>query len=137
CSALSLAAACCCYAQFAPTIECPAGRVHRDTRQEIKDTGQGVGGEEYCALELPGQLEVLDGPYRSWFNPGFEGAAGNYKLGRQFGKWKECNRFGHCEQNDYPDFDSSEKKRPGVKAEIPIIYRSGKYVFDFTSCRRT
>lgn len=88
-------------------------------------------------LDLPGSLEVRDGPSRFWFNPDFEGGAGSYKLGRQVGRWKECNRFHLCEQKDYPEFDPDEKKRSAVKAETPIFYRNGKYVFDFASCRRT
>lgn len=88
-------------------------------------------------LELPGSLEVRDGPYRFWFNADFEGAAGVYKLGREYGKWKECNRFGGCEQEDYPELDPDEVQRPGIKPEIPITYINGKYVFDFASCRRT
>lgn len=88
-------------------------------------------------LVLPGSLEVRDGPYRAWFNSDFEGAAGNYRLGREFGKWKECNRFGGCEQKDYPELDPDEKQRSGIKSEIPITYRNGKYIFDFASCRRT
>ena len=130
---LSLVAVSCCSAQFTRTIKCPAGRVHKDTRQEIKDTGKAVGGEEYCVLELPGYLEVHDGPYRFWFNPDFERAEGTYKLGRQFGRWKECDRFDHCEQKNYPEFDPDEKQRAGVKPEVPVAYDHGKYVFDFSS----
>jgi hypothetical protein len=137
CSTFLSVAACCCFAQSTQTIDCPAGRVHRDTRQDGKDANQGVGGAEYCVFDLPGSLEVRDGPYRSWFNPDFEGAAGTYRLGREFGKWKECNRFGSCQQKDYPELDLDEMQRNGVKPEIPITYVRGKYVFDFASCRQT
>ena len=136
CSAF-LSFAVCCFAQSTQAIECQAGRTHRDTRQEVSGSYQGAGGEEYCVLSLPGALEVRDGPYRSWFNPEFEGAAGTYRLGREFGQWKECNRFERCEQKDYPELDADEKQRTGVKPEIPVTYIKGKYVFDFASCRRT
>jgi hypothetical protein len=106
-------------------------------REQMKDIRHGLAGEEHCVLVLPGLLEVRDGPFRFWFNPDFEGAVGKYKLGRKYGKWKECNRFGGCEQKDYPELDPDEMQRPGVKPEIPITYVNGKYVFDFTSCRRT
>lgn len=95
------------------------------------------GGEEYCKLLLPGSLEVNDGPYRFWFNPDFEGAAGNYTLGREIGRWKECDRFSHCQEKNYPELDTDEAQRPGIRPEIPITYRNGKYIFDFASCRRT
>jgi hypothetical protein len=137
CSAFFLMAACCCRAQFPPTIHCPAGRVHRDTRHALNDAGSGFAGEEYCVLLLPGSLEARDGPYRSWLYTNIEGAEGGYQLGREFGEWKECNRFDHCKQKDYPEFDPDEKLRSGVKPEIPITYRNGKYFFDFASCRRT
>jgi len=136
-SALFLVAAPCCSAQFTQTINCPAGRIHRDTRHKLNDAGNGVAGEEYCVLLLPGSLEVRDGPYHSWLYTNIDGSAGSYKMGRKIGRWKECDQFNDCEQKDYPELDPDEKQRPGVKPEIPITYRNGKYVFDFASCRRT
>ncbi len=120
-----------CLAQPAKTINCPADRVHVDTRTV------GSGGAEICELILPGSLEVRDGPYRFWFNPDFEGAVGNYKEGREIGHWKECDRFGNCQQKDYSALDPEEQERPGIKDEIPITYSGGKYIFDFASCRGT
>jgi hypothetical protein len=137
CSAFLSVAACCCPAQFPQTIHCTAERAHRDTRHALNDAGNGFAGEEYCVLVLPGSLEVRDGPYLSWQYTNIEGAAGSYKLGREIGEWKECNQFDHCEQKDYPELDPDEKQRSGIKPEIPITYSNGKYVFDFSSCRRT
>ena len=119
-----------CFAQSTKTIDCPPDRVHRDTRPS-------GGGEEFCEHQLPGSLAVKDGPFRFWFNPDFEGAAGNYHEGRQVGKWKECNRFRRCVQKEYPAIYQEEKQRPGFKPEIPLAYVDAKYVFDFASCRST
>lgn len=137
CSAFLSVAACSCPAQFPQTIHCSADRVHRDTRHALNDAGNGFAGEEYCVLVVPGSLEVRDGPYLSWQYTNIEGAAGSYKLGREIGEWKECNQFDHCDQKDYPELDPDEKQRSGIKPEIPITYSNGKYVFDFSSCRRT
>ena len=91
----------------------------------------------FCEQVLPGSLTVKDGPFRFWFNPNFEGASGNYNKGREVGKWKECDRFGRCEQKEYPAIYPEEKQRPGFKPEIPVSYADAKYVFDFASCRST
>jgi hypothetical protein len=80
---------------------------------------------------------VKDGPFRFWFNRDFEGASGNYNQGREVGKWKECNRFGRCEQKEYPVIYPEEKQRAGFKPEVPVAFLNGKYVFDFASCRGT
>jgi len=119
-----------CFAQSAKAVNCPADRVYRDNRN-------GVGGQVFCEHVLPGSLAVKDGPFRFWFNPDFEGSFGNYNEGREVGKWKECNRFGGCEQKDYPAIYPEEKQRQGFKPEIPVTYVDGKYVFDFASCRST
>lgn len=86
---------------------------------------------------LPGSLQVKDGPFRFWFNRDFQGAMGNYNEGREVGRWKECDRFGHCQQKDYPTIYPDEKQRPGFKPDIPVSYVDGKYIFDFASCRST
>jgi len=111
-------------------VDCPGDRVYRDNRN-------GVEGQVFCEHLLPGSLAVKDGPFRFWFNPDFEGSSGNYNEGREIGKWKECDRFGRCEQKDYPAIYPEEKTRPGFKPEIPVKYIDGKYVFDFASCRST
>jgi hypothetical protein len=80
---------------------------------------------------------VKDGPFRFWFNRDFEGSHGSYNEGREVGKWKECDRFGRCEEKNYPAIYPEEKQRPGFKPEIPVAYIDGKYVFDFASCRST
>jgi len=118
------------FAQWAKTIDCPSGRVYRDIR---KDAGR----SEYCDHMLPGSLQVKDGPSRFWFSSDFEGGAGKYNEGREVGRWKECNRFGSCEQKNYPELDPDELQRPNIKPSIPLEYIQGKYVFDFASCRRT
>jgi hypothetical protein len=117
-------------AQWTKTIDCPPGRVYIDIR---KDAGR----SEYCNHILPGSLEVKDGPSRFWFNSNLEGEVGKYNEGRKIGKWKECSRFGNCEQKNYPELDPDELQRPSIKPSIPIQYTQGKYVFDFASCRRT
>ena len=119
-----------CFSQSTKAVECPGDRVYREDRN-------GVGGQVFCEHLLPGSLAVKDGPFRFWFNPHFEGSFGNYNEGREVGKWKECDRFGRCEQKDYPAIYPDEKKRPGFKPEIPVAYLDGKYVFDFASCRST
>ena len=119
-----------CFAQSTKALDCPGDRVYRDNRND-------VGGQVFCEHVLPGALSVKDGPFRFWFNPDLEGAAGNYGEGREVGKWRECDRFGRCEQKDYPTIYPEEKLRPGFKPEIPVAYLDGKYVFDFASCRST
>lgn len=118
------------FAQWTKDIECPSGTAYQDIRQD-------AGRSEYCVLILPGGLEVKHGPFRFWFSPDFEGAAGSYYKGRERGKWKECSRFGNCEQKDYPVFYPEEKSRLGIKDEVPITFSNGKYLFDFASCRAT
>ena len=120
-----------CLAQGTKLVQCPGDRIYRDTRID------GGGGQVYCEHVLPGSLVVKDGPFRFWFNRDFEGSAGNYSEGREVGKWKECERFGRCEQKDYPAIHPDEKQRPGFKPEIPLTYGDGKYFWDFASCRST
>jgi hypothetical protein len=127
---LPCAGSCICFAQSTKLVDCPKDRIYRDNRN-------GVGGQVFCEHVLPGSLAVKDGPSRFWFNPDFEGSSGSYDNGREVGKWKECDRFGHCEQKDYPAIYPEEKARPGFKPEIPLKYIDGKYVFDFGSCRST
>lgn len=118
------------FAQYTKTIDCPADRVYRDVR---KDAGR----QEFCEHVWPGAITVKDGPFRFWFNPNFQGSAGNYNEGREVGKWKQCDRFERCEENDYPTIYPAEKERSGFKPQIPLSYVNGKYVFDFASCRST
>jgi hypothetical protein len=124
-----------CLSQETKLVECPSDRVYRDDRGA--GGGNAGGGTVYCEHLLPGSLAVKDGPFRFWFNRDFEGAAGNYHEGREIGKWKECDRFGRCEQKDYPSIYPEEKARPGFESEVPVKYIDGKYVFDFASCRST
>jgi hypothetical protein len=128
---LACAGSCVCFAQAKNAVACPSDRVYRDNRN-----GAG-GGEVFCEQVLPGSLTVKDGPSRFWFNPDFEGASGNYDRGREVGKWKECQRFGQCEQKEYPAIYPEEKQRPAFRPEIPVAYVDAKYVFDFASCRST
>jgi hypothetical protein len=118
-------------AQGPKPIACPGDWIYRDNRTD------GGGGQVFCEHVLPGSLRVKDGPFRFWFNRNFEGASGNYNEGREIGKWKECDRFGRCEQKDYPAIYPEEKQRVGFKPEIPLAFLNGKYVFDFASCRST
>jgi hypothetical protein len=127
---LVCAGKCVCFAQSTKAVDCPTDTVYRDNRN-------GVGGQVFCERLLPGSLTVKDGPFRFWFNPNFEGASGNYSKGREVGKWKECQRFGQCEQKEYPEIYPEERRRPGFKPEIPVAYVDAKYVFDFASCRST
>ncbi len=127
---LSGACSCVCFAQSAKLVECSGDRVYRDNRNE-------VGGQVFCEQVLPGSVTVKDGPFRFWFNPNFEGSSGNYNQGREAGKWKECDRFGRCEQKEYPAVYPEEKQRAGFRPEIPVAWVNGKYVFDFGSCRQT
>jgi hypothetical protein len=120
-----------CPGQDTTLVQCSADRVYRDNRVD------GGGGQVYCEHVLPGSLVVKDGPFRFWFNRDFEGSTGNYGEGREIGKWKECDRFGRCQQKDYPAIYPDERQRPGFKPEIPVVYVDGKYVFDFSSCRST
>jgi hypothetical protein len=89
---LACAGSCVCFAQSTKAVDCPGDRVYRDNRNG--------GGQVFCERVLPGSLTVKDGPFRFWFNPDFEGSSGNYNDGREVGKWKECDRFGRCEQKD-------------------------------------
>ena len=118
------------FAQWTRTIDCPQDRIYRDRRND-------VGGEEFCEHVLPGALVVKDGPFRFWYNRNFQGAAGNYVEGRKVGAWKECDRFGRCQERQYPPSETAETSRPGFKPEIPVSFAGGKYVFDFASCRST
>jgi hypothetical protein len=104
-------------AQWTKTVDCPPDRVYRDIRID-------AGRNEYCELLLPGDLAVLDGPFRGWYNADFLGYIGAYKMSREIGKWKECDRFGRCSEANYP----------AVSSELPVKYVDGKYIFDFASC---
>jgi hypothetical protein len=119
-----------CHAAWTQDIRCPEGTVYRDSRTD-------AGGEEYCERLLPGSLAVKDGPYRLWFHVKFLGVEGSYANGRRVGPWKECNRFAECKHKDYPLAGPEEQARAGFKAEMPVSYRNGKYVFDFASCWST
>jgi hypothetical protein len=118
-----------CLAQSLKAVDCPGDRVYRDNRNG--------GGQVFCEHLLPGSLTVKDGPFRFWFNPDFEGSSGSYNEGREVGQWKECDRFGRCQQKDYPAVYPEEKQRPGFKPDIPVAYVDAKYIFDFASCRDT
>lgn len=125
-----LLAAAPCFGEWTQTIHCPAGRVYRDIRHD-------AGREEFCELALPGSLVVKDGPYRSWLSEGFPSGVGNYLLGREVGKWEECNRFNHCETKNYEAAFPEEKRRTALKPEVPVAFQDGSYRFDFASCRST
>jgi hypothetical protein len=126
---MSLAGINTCLGQWPKTIDCPADRVYRNTRDE--------NGQEFCEHLLAGSLKVKDGLFRFWFSPDFQGSAGSYAEGREIGAWKECDRFGRCEQKQYPANHPEETQRPGYRPEIPVLFINGKYVFDFSSCRST
>ena len=55
---------------------------------------------------------MKDGPFRFWFNRDFEGSHGSYNEGREVGKWTECDRFGRCEEKNYPAIYPEEQPRP-------------------------
>jgi hypothetical protein len=57
-------------------------------------------------------------------------------MGRKFGHWQECDRFGRCQDKDYGLLHLDEKAR-GARSEVPVQYAGGKYVFDFGSCWST
>ena len=119
-----------CFGDWPRTIDCPVGRVHRDTREY-------AGGEEFCELLRPGSLVVKDGPSRFWFSEGHPGSAGAYKEGRRVGPWQECDRFGRCHKKVYDAVFPEEQKRSTFKPEIPVSYVNSQYRFDFASCRST
>ena len=118
-----------CLAQWTKTIDCPDGTIYRDVRRD-------AGREEFCERLLPGSLKVQDGPSRWWFSEGHFGEEGNYSKGRKVGKWKECDRFDRCQDRAYEVISPEEQSR-GVKPEVPVTFRNGKYVFDFGSCWST
>ncbi len=118
-----------CFGQWAKTIDCPEGRVYRDVRQD-------AGRDEFCELDLPGSLQVRDGPSRSWYSEGHSGEEGAYYKGRKVGQWRECNRFDHCRDQIY-ELEYPNEKARGVRNEVPVRYEGGKYVFDFNSCWST
>ena len=117
------------FADWTKTIDCPAGRVDRDVRRD-------AGREEFCELLLPGSLKVRDGPSRWWYSEGHFGEEGSYQNGRKVGQWRECDRFGRCRDKTY-DLVYPQERARGVKAEIPVSYSRGKYIFDFGSCWST
>lgn len=118
-----------CLAQSPKTIDCPADRVYRNTRD--------LDGKEFCEHVLGGGLTVRDGPFRFWYNRDLVGAEGSYSEGRQVGPWKECNSSGQCKQNVYETAYPGERQRKDFRPEIPLSFSQGKYVFDFASCRDT
>jgi hypothetical protein len=103
--------------------------VYRDVRRD-------AGREEFCELLLPGSLKVKDGPSRWWYSEGHFGGEGSYQKGRKVGLWRECDRFGRCRHQTYELVDPNERAH-GVKPEIPVSYKGGKYTFDFGSCWST
>ena len=116
-------------AQWTKTIDCPVGTVYRDERVD-------AGRLEYCERHLPGNLSVQDGPSRSWYSPGRLRDEGTYRNGRQVGRWKECTRFGRCQERDHELLFPSERMR-SVEPAIPVVFSAGKYVFDFGACWST
>lgn len=125
---LFLLGASACFAEWTQTIHCPAGHIRKDIRQD-------AGRQEFCALEMPGALLVKDGPFRFWFNEDMPGSEGDYRLGREVGKWHECDRFDRCRYTSYEAVFPEEKKRAAFRPEVPLTFRNGKYRFDFASCR--
>src|SRR5665213_2874880 len=119
-----------CFSEWTQTIQCQAGRAHRDVREY-------AGREEFCEMVEPGSIAFKDGPYRSWYSEGHPGASGQYLMGRQVGHWRECDRFDRCQQHEYPAVYAREQQRRGFKQEVPISFQNGKYVMDFGSCRST
>jgi hypothetical protein len=95
-----------------------------------------AGREELCELSLPGSLVVNDGPSRFWYSEGHPGEEGSYRNGRKVGKWRECDRFGRCRDQMYELISAAERGR-GAKAEVPVTFVNGEYVFDFASCWST
>src|SRR4051812_8840915 len=83
-----------CVAQSTKTIDCPAGTVYRDI-------GRDAGREEFCERLLPGFIMVQHGPSRWRYSESHLGEEGNYTNGRKVGKWKECDRFGRCQNRVY------------------------------------
>lgn len=116
-------------AQWAKTIDCPDGTVYRDVRRD-------AGRDEFCERVLPGALKVQHGPSRWWYSQGHLGEEGHSSNGRQVGRWKECDRFGRCQVRVH-ELTSPEERARGVKAEVPVAFANGKYVFDFGSCWST
>lgn len=117
------------HAQWTKSVDCPEGHEYRDDRG-----ANGAGGGEFCVLHLPGSLWVKDGPARWWFSMGNFGEEGLYQNGRKSGLWTECDRFNRCHQITYPLLYPEENTS---RAEIPLSFVNGKYVFDFESCWRT
>jgi hypothetical protein len=113
-------------AEWQKTITCPAGYGYRDLRID-------AGRDEFCLLQLPGDLWVRDGESRFWYSEGHSGEEGSYKLGRKIGRWKECSRFDQCQTRTYELQYPLEQQR-GVQPNIPVSYSQNRYVFDFRSC---
>ena len=125
CSAFLFVASCSCLAQLPKPVECPAGRTYTDNRDV-------TGGSVFASSLLPGSLEVRDGPFRFWFNPKFEGSTGSYKLGREFGKWKECKSVRRLRSERLPGTRSRRKAKGWrqardsdhlYKRRIPLRFR--------------
>lgn len=119
-----------CLAEWKKTITCPAGHEYQVEEHD-------AGAEEYCILHLSGSLVVKDGPYESWFDKKTAGSVGQYSMGRQVGAWTECNRFLHCEKQQYETVFPREKLRPSFRPVVPVTFENGKYSIDFASCRST
>ena len=59
------------------------------------------------------------------------------RIGRRSGLWRDCDKNGHCNHVKYSLLYPEEKSRAGVRQEVPITFRNGKYRFDFGSCWST
>ncbi len=118
------------YAEWTKDINCPSGTEYRDLRPY-------AGREEFCERLLPGSLRVKHGPYRFWYNEQFPEVRGQYTNGRRSGLWRDCDKNGHCNRVKYSLLYPEEKSRAGVRQEVPITFRNGKYRFDFGSCWST
>jgi hypothetical protein len=113
------------FADWATNITCPEGRVYND-EQEFPVRFQS------CELQLPGGLKVLDGPFLTWFAGAT--AEGVYQTGRRVGVWKTCEINGGCDQHTMQVLSEFEQRWGTERAEIPIRYWRGSFIFDFASC---
>ncbi len=88
-------------------------------------------------LHLSGSLVVKDGPYESWFNRTTAGSVGQYSMGHQVGAWTECNRFLHCEKQQYETVFPERSYDLHSGQSLQVTFENGKYSIDFASCRST
>lgn len=114
--------------QWSKTVTCPEGTTYRDIRQ-------GAIREELCERPRDGGVVVRNGPYRSWFGPGYPAETGEYENGRRVGGWQRCTRFGQCDQVQHERTSGFERQREQFSNEIPLQYSDGTFTFDFGSCR--